>query len=55
MVKQYDDEGHQVISGQKARQGDIVLRTRGMRYVFIGGMASLGLLAVLMVVFLMPG
>tara|TARA_R110002110_G_scaffold408733_1_gene630543 strand:+ start:2610 stop:2774 length:165 start_codon:yes stop_codon:yes gene_type:complete len=54
MVKQYEEQGHQVISAQDARQGDIILRTRGMKLAFIAAMAALVVIAVLMVVVAMP-
>lgn len=54
MAKETDEQGHQIISGQDARQGDIVLRTRGMRLAFIAAMASLLVIAVLMVLVALP-
>lgn len=54
MAKHYDENGHQIISAQDARQGEIILRTRAMRWTFIGAMASLLVIAVLMVVVALP-
>jgi hypothetical protein len=40
-------KGRTTISGQQARQGHIVLRTRRRRAVFIGGLVAVVLLLVL--------
>lgn len=42
------DEGPRVYSGEKARQGEIILRTRTRRLIFIGGLV--GIVAVLLLV-----
>jgi hypothetical protein len=54
MVRHYDENGHQVISARDARQGEIILRTRAMRWTFIGAMAGLLVIAVVMVVVALP-
>ncbi|CDX61346.1 peptide ABC transporter permease [Mesorhizobium sp. LCM 4577] len=44
MSKERDDEGP-VFSGQNARQGEIILRTRAQRIIFIAGLVGIVVLA----------
>ncbi len=44
MSKDRDTEGP-VFSGQNARQGEIILRTRAQRIIFIAGLVGIVLLA----------
>lgn len=47
MSKDREDEGP-VISGQDARQGEIILRTRARRVIFIAGLVGIVLLALVL-------
>ncbi|TIN30308.1 MAG: hypothetical protein E5Y31_08105 [Mesorhizobium sp.] len=43
-----DSEGRPVFSAEQARQGEIILRTRTRRIIFIAGLVGIVLLALLL-------
>ncbi|WP_156032304.1 peptide ABC transporter permease [Parvularcula oceani] len=45
------EDEKQTVSGERARQGEVVLRKRWQRGVFIAGLAGIVLLAVLVWIF----
>ncbi|RWA82116.1 peptide ABC transporter permease [Mesorhizobium sp.] len=47
MSKDRDEEGP-VFSGQDARQGEIILRTRTRRIIFIAGLVAIVVLALVL-------
>ncbi|OHV89328.1 peptide ABC transporter permease [Mesorhizobium sp. ORS 3428] len=48
MSKDRDKEGRPVFSGEDARQGEIILRTRTRRIIFIAGLVGIVVLALVL-------
>jgi hypothetical protein len=48
MMAKNDDSEQFTYPGEKARQGEIILRTRARRIIFIAGLVGLVVLAIVM-------